>query len=267
MQFNDIELKRIYECLSKINSDNDYKELILRYYNNEEYDNISIYDIYVIEELQRLGHKCIIEKLLSLNPNIKNTLQQADEFLSTFKSDDNFRYFKTEQFKDNQSSLSDFELYLFEHFLNIQKEKDEKNDKQKDNPEVFVYSDDDYEDMNTLDYSNDFAIRRTVRNLLFGKFIHLLLQQSSMQEIAKRQKKKGQIHNMDRERVIDYVLKEFTPQIEDKFNNEVEKTWRLFKIKKMFTPDDPMISKYEEYNTNISESEILAKNNEKYRKR
>ena len=35
----------------------------------------------------------------------------------------------------------------------------------------------------------------------------------------------------------------------------------------MFTPDDPMISKYEEYNTNISESEILAKNNEKYRKR
>lgn len=77
-------------------------------------------------------------------------------------------------------------------------------------------------EMNPLDYSNDYAIQRTVRNLLFGKFIHLLLRHPAMNDVAKRQKQNGQIHNMDKDKVIEYVLKEFTPQVEDKFNTEVD---------------------------------------------
>ena len=68
--------------------------------------------------------------------------------------------------------------------------------------EAFVYSDEDYDEMNPLDYSNDYAIKRTVRNLLFGKFIHLLLNYPQMSDIASRQKMRGQIHKMDKDNII-----------------------------------------------------------------
>ena len=269
MKLNESEQQKIYDCLNKFNTDDNYKEEVLKLYNSEDLDRISIYEIYVLEELRRLGNKNIIQDLFSINPSAVNVLQQVDDFINLYNSNEEFKYYKNEQFKNNQDSLSEMELYLLKKFLikikEENKEETEPKKEQQEEPKSFVYTDDDYEEMNQLDYSNDYAIQRTVRNLLFGKVIHLLLQQPRMKDIAERQKQNGQIHNMDRDTVIEYVLEGFTPQVEDKFNTEVDNTWRLFKIKKMFVFNDPMIEDYEKYNTNISSAEILAKRNQKYR--
>lgn len=267
MELNEIELKKISECFNNFNSDNNYKEQVLKLYNEEKFNNISIYDIYVIEELSRTGNKNILQKLISYNPNTRHILKQTDDFIKTFMNDNNFQYYKSEQFQNNDAALSNFEKYIMEKLLKIKKNEYSEEKQNNEYVEAFVYSDEDYDEMNPLDYSNDYAIKRTVRNLLFGKFIHLLLNYPQMSGIASRQKMRGQIHKMDKDNIIDHILRQFTPQLEDQFNAEVDRIYAQFKIAKLFKTNNDTVNEYEQYNTNISETEIYAKRNNQYRKK
>ena len=268
MNFTNEQNDIIYGIINKFKNDLDYKVMLLKKYNDNDFNDISIYDIYVIEEILREGNKSIIQKLISLNSNANNILQQVNDFLTAYEKDDGFRYYKNEQYKNNSNTLSEFESYLLENFLGFKKEENfkDKDESKKEKPEIFVYSEDDYDEMNPIDYSNDFIMEKTVENLVLGKFIHVLLKHPSMHDVAKRQNKNGQIHKDDKERVIKEVLRGFNDQIESQFKVKVKEIYAQFKLAKLFNKSSNIVDEYEKYNTNISVSEILARKNERYKR-
>jgi len=258
MEFNEKQSKLIQEFIIKYNSEEEYKNGVQKLYDEEPY-KLSILQIYVLEEILRYGNKCLFYSFKEKKG--KYTIEQAvieyDGFIKLLNTDENFKLYKTEQLISSPESLSEIERFALS-LMNTQ-QKDKENEQPKNNDKL------EYDELNPIVYSTDAQIRKTLENLLLGKFIHQMLELPTMSEIKKRQKEKGIIANVDKPIVIEKVRSMFSSEKEMlQFEQAINNMYVKVKMNVLLGKGESAFEEYLMYNTNISVSDILDKRKADY---
>ena len=258
MEFNEKQSKLIQEFIIKYNSEEEYKNNVQKAYEEEPY-KLSILQIYVLEEILRYGNKCLFNSFKEKKGTytIEQAIIEYDGFIRLLNTDENFKLYKIEQLTSSPESLSEIEKFAFSLMDVQQKNKENEQPKNSDKLE--------YDELNPIVYSTDAQIRKTLENLLLGKFIHQMLELPTMSEIKKRQKEKGIIANIDKPIVIEKVRSMFSSegdmlQFEQAINNMYVKV----KMNILLGKGESAFEEYLMYNTNISVSDILGKRKADY---
>lgn len=205
MNFNEKQSKEIYEFIMKYNSDEGFKSNIQNLYN-KEISKLSILHIYALEEILRYGTKGISNKFVDVKGTY--TEDQAadlfDGFIKLLNNDQNFKQYKMEQLKKSPETLSAIEMFAFQLISSTKSQKEQIHEEVTDELE--------YDPLTPILYSNDKQIRKTLENLLFGEFIHHMLELPAMKPVKARQKEFGMIANIDKPLIIEKIREVFLSQ-------------------------------------------------------
>lgn len=250
MNFNEKQMNEIYEFISRYNSDENFREEKEQLY----YENpgmLSILEIYALEEVLRFGNNGIYESLLEMQENNINTstFETINDFLKLYYTDENFRKIKLEQFFDEPDSLSELEVFALTVIIKAQLEPEDLHEKLTVQLE--------YDNLNPIKYGNDAEIRNTLTNLLFGEFIHKILEQPEMKPIKVRQKKSGMIADIDKPTILEIVRK-VVPNTLDDVAKIIDQWYVRVKFNVLLGKGEEAFSEYSKYNTNISVEEIFG---------
>ena len=249
MKFNMEQQQQIYEFIMKYNSDENFKDKVEELYF-ENPGMLSILEIYALEEIIQFGNNGIYKSLLELQENNveETTFEDINTFLHLFNEDENFRNLKIQQFTENPESLSKLEIFAMTVIIKAQLEPEDLHEKLTDNLE--------YDELNPIKYSTDEEITETLTNLLFGQFIHQVLELPEMEPIKVRQKQSGMIANIDKPIIIDAVSK-VIPGTLEQVNQIVEQRFVSVKFNILLGKKEEAFSQYSMYNTNVSSKEIF----------
>ena len=252
MEFNEKQSKIIQEFIMKYNSEEEYKNSVQKLYDEEPY-KLPMLNIYVLEEILRYGNKSLFNSFKESKGTytIEQAVIEYDGFIELLNNDENFKSYKREQLISSPETLSEIEKFALS-LMNIQKNNKE-NVQTKNDDEL------EYDDFNPIIYSTDAQIRKTLENLLLGKFIHKMLDLPAMKEIKERQKGKGRIANIDKPIVIEKVRSMFSSEKEiEKFEEAVNNMYVKGKMGILLGKKEASFDEYLEYNTNVNVSEILG---------
>lgn len=258
MEFNEKQSKIIQEFIIKYNSEEEYKNNVQKLYDEKPY-KLPMLNIYVLEEILRYGNKSLFNSFKKSKGSytIEQAVIEYDGFIELLNNDENFKTYKREQLISSPETLSEIEKFALS-LMNIQKNNKE-NVQTKNDDEL------EYDDFNPIIYSTDAQIRKTLENLLLGKFIHKMLDLPEMKEIKERQKEKGRIANIDKPIVIEKVCSMFSSEKEiEKFDEAVNNMYVKVKMGILLDKKEAAFGEYLEFNTNINVSEILGKRKADY---
>lgn len=258
MEFNEKQSKIIQEFIIKYNSEEEYKNNVQKLYDEKPY-KLPMLNIYVLEEILRYGNKSLFNSFKKSKGSytIEQAVIEYDGFIELLNNDENFKTYKREQLISSPETLSEIEKFALS-LMNIQKNNKE-NVQTKNDDEL------EYDDFNPIIYSTDAQIRKTLENLLLGKFIHKMLDLPEMKEIKERQKEKGRIANIDKPIVIEKVRSMFSSEKEiEKFDEAVNNMYVKVKMGILLDKKEAAFGEYLEFNTNINVSEILGKRKADY---
>lgn len=252
MNFNEEQSEVIYEFIIKYNSDEDFKSSVEKQYNNEV-EKLSMLQIYALEEVLRYGNKCIFTTFQETlgSYTLAEAINLFDSFIKLLNEDENFKQYKLEQLKHSKETLSEMEILVFELFNKDNKQDEQTNEKNQSSKL-------EYDKLNPIRYATDNQIRKTLEDLLFGKFIHLMLELPEMLDIKNRQKESGVIANSDKSLIINEIRK----LLENDFNSfqqTVDYNFIRVKYQILLGKKEEAFSELLQYNTNISADEILGR--------
>lgn len=257
MNFNEKQSKEIYEFIMKYNSDEGFKSNIQNLYN-KEISKLSILHIYALEEILRYGNKGIFNKFVDVKGTY--TEDQAvdlfDGFIKLLNNDQNFKQYKMEQLKKSPETLSAIEMFAFQLISSTKSQKEQIHEEVTDELE--------YDPLTPILYSNDKQIRETLENLLFGEFVHHMLELPAMKPVKARQKEFGMIANIDKPLIIEKIREVFLSQDSmSQFKQTIDNRYVKVKMALLLGKGEEAFEQYLKYNTNISSYEILGikKNN------
>ena len=258
MEFNEKQSKIIQDFIMKYNLEEEYKNSVQKLYDEEPY-KLSILYIYVLEEILRYGNKSLFNSFKKSKGSytIEQAVIEYDRFIELLNNDENFKSYKREQLISSPETLSEIEKFALS-LMNIQKNNKE-NVQTKNDVEL------EYDDFNPIIYSTDAQIRKTLENLLLGKFIHEMLDLPAMKEIKERQKEKGRIANIDKQIIIEKVRSMFSSEKGmQQFELAIDKMYIKVKPSILLGKKEASFDEYLEYNTNVNVSEILGKRKADY---
>lgn len=253
MEFNEKQSILVQDFIMKYNQEEEYKNNVQKLYDEEPY-KLSMLNIYVLEEILRYGNKSIFSSFKKSKGSytIEQAVIEYDRFIELLNNDENFKLYKSEQLTSSPETLSEIEKFALS-LMNVQKNNKE-NVQTKNDDEL------EYDDFNPIIYSTDAQIRKTLENLLLGKFIHKMLDLPAMKEIKNRQKEKGRIANIDKPIVIEKVRSMFSSEKEiGKFEEAVDNMYVKVKMSILLDKKEAAFGEYLEFNTNVNVSEILGK--------
>lgn len=258
MDFNSEQLKELEIIIKKYNCNENYRELI-----QDNYDNnpgiLSILEIYALEEIIRYGNNGIFQSILEMKENMDSNslIEQISEFLRLYRDDEIFREYKCEQLKSAPETLSELEKWCLVLISSAKINPVKTHEKLTDLLE--------YDDFNEIKYSTDKEIRNTLTNLLFGEFIHKIIELPEFAPIKVRQKKSGLIANVDKATVIDAVQKAI-PGTLDKVGAIIDQRFISVKFNVLLGKGKDSFGEDLKYNTNISMGEIFQYNDKNKKK-
>lgn len=258
MEFNEKQSKIIQDFIMKYNLEEEYKNSVQKLYDEEPY-KLSILYIYVLEEILRYGNKSLFNSFKKSKGSytIEQAVIEYDGFIELLNNDENFKSYKREQLISSPETLSEIEKFAL-RLMNIQKNNKE-NVQTKNDVEL------EYDDFNPIIYSTDAQIRKTLENLLLGKFIHEMLDLPAMKEIKERQKEKGRIANIDKPIIIEKVRSMFSSEKGmQQFELAIDKMYIKVKPSILLGKKEAAFGEYLEFNTNVNVSEILGKRKADY---
>ena len=258
MEFNEKQSKIIQDFIMKYNLEEEYKNSVQKLYDEEPY-KLSILYIYVLEEILRYGNKSLFNSFKKSKGSytIEQAVIEYDRFIELLNNDENFKSYKREQLISSPETLSEIEKFALS-LMNAQKNNKE-NVQTKNDVEL------EYDDFNPIIYSTDAQIRKTLENLLLGKFIHEMLDLPAMKEIKERQKEKGRIANIDKPIIIEKVRSMFSSEKGmQQFELAIDKMYIKVKPSILLGKKEASFDEYLEYNTNVNVSEILGKRKADY---
>ena len=195
MNFNEKQSREIYEFIMKYHSDEGFKNNVQNLYDNE-ISKLSILYIYALEEILRYGTKGIFNKFI-ITKGIYTDEQAVDlfdGFIKLLNEDSNFKQYKMEQLKETPETISAMEKLGFSLISETERQKNQANEEETNELK--------YDPFTPILYSTDNQIIETLENLLFGEFIHKMLELPSMKSIKDRQKETGRIANIDKPIII-----------------------------------------------------------------
>lgn len=257
MNFNEKQSKEIYEFIMKYNSDEEFKSNIQNLYN-KEISKLSILHIYALEEILRYGTKGIFNKFVDVKGTYAEdqAVDLFDGFIKLLNNDQNFKQYKIEQLKKSPETLSAVEMFAFQLISSTKSQKEQIHEKVTDELE--------YDQLTPILYSNDKQIRETLENLLFGEFVHHMLELPAMKPVKARQKEFGMIANIDKPLIIEKIREVFLSQdAMSQFKQTIDNRYVKVKMALLLGKGEEAFEQYLKYNTNISSYEILGikKNN------
>lgn len=256
MRFNEQQEKEIYEFIIKYNSDEEFKERIQQIYINSP-SELSIFQICALEELLMFGNKAIYKKFLEVKGD--NSESQAinyfNDFFRLYNSDQSFRSYKLEQFKNAPDSLSDMEQYAFSTFIKVESEPKAEDEPKAEEVHEEKKAKFKYDPYNKIIYGTDAQVKETLTNLLIGEFIHKMLILPEMQLVKARQKAPGLISNVDKPFIIEKLLNVMLNSL-DKTAEVINERFVLVNFKKLCGQGELAFEEYLQYNTNISIREV-----------
>jgi len=247
MHINKEQAQEVNEFILKYNADKKFKEETEEEYNNNP-EQLSILVIYALEEILRFGDKGIYKKFLIEMEGIneEKAIDQYKSFLKLYKTDENFRYYKSLQLKERPETLSKIENFAFSMIIKNQIDPKKLHEELTDQLE--------YSSLNPIKNGNDDEIKETLTNLIFGELILEILELPEMKPIKVRQKQIGMVADIDKPTVIDAVQKAISGS-EDKLVQAVETLFIATKFNILIDQTNPF-KEYLKFNTNISAREI-----------
>ncbi|MCI8446493.1 MAG: hypothetical protein HFH31_03245 [Bacilli bacterium] len=251
MNFNEQQSKEIYEFIMKYNMDEEFKNKIQQLYDNNTYQ-LSILQIYALEEILRHGAKGIFNKFLQTKGMY--TEEQAvdlyDGFVKLLSEDANFKQYKMQQLKEAPETLSAMEMFAFALISNSDR-KEQMHEEMTEELE--------YDPYNPILYATDNQIRETLENLFFGEFIHKMLELPTMKSIKARQKENGRIANVDKPFIIKKIQSVISGQSSiSQFKQTIDSRYVKVKMDLLLGKGELAFEQYLKFNTNISSNEILG---------
>ena len=251
MNFNEQQSKEIYEFIMKYNMDEEFKNKIQQLYYNNTYQ-LSILQIYALEEILRHGAKGIFNKFLQTKGMY--TEEQAvdlyDGFVKLLSEDANFKQYKMQQLKEAPETLSAMEMFAFALISNSDR-KEQMHEEMTEELE--------YDPYNPILYATDNQIRETLENLFFGEFIHKMLELPTMKSIKARQKENGRIANVDKPFIIKKIQSVISGQSSiSQFKQTIDSRYVKVKMDLLLGKGELAFEQYLKFNTNISSNEILG---------
>ncbi len=251
MNFNEQQSKEIYEFIMKYNMDEEFKNKIQQLYDNNTYQ-LSILQIYALEEILRHGAKGIFNKFLQTKGMY--TEEQAvdlyDGFVKLLSEDANFKQYKMQQLKEAPETLSAMEKFAFALISNSDRKEQMHEEMTKEL---------EYDPYNPILYATDNQIRETLENLFFGEFIHKMLELPTMKSIKARQKENGRIANVDKPFIIKKIQSVISGQSSiSQFKQTIDSRYVKVKMDLLLGKGELAFEQYLKFNTNISSNEILG---------
>lgn len=161
-----------------------------------------------------------------------------------------------EQLKKSPETLSAIEMFAFQLISSTKSQKEQIHEEVTDELE--------YDPLTPILYSNDKQIRETLENLLFGEFVHHMLELPAMKPVKARQKEFGMIANIDKPLIIEKIREVFLSQDSmSQFKQTIDNRYVKVKMALLLGKGEEAFEQYLKYNTNISSYEILGikKNN------
>lgn len=252
MRFNEDQSKSIYEFIMRYNSEEKFRNSIQKLYD-DEISQLSILNVYALEEILRYGNKEIFNKFLK-NKGM-HTEEEAvdlfDDFIKLLNEDENFKQYKMYQLKNCPETLSEMEMFAFTLISKSQSKKNEMHKEMTDELE--------YDALNPILYSNDNQIRETLENLFFGEFIHQMLELPTMKPVKVRQKGNGIIANIDKPIIIENIKGVISEKDSiSQFKQVIDNRFVKVKMDLLLGKGESAFDQYLEFNTNISANEILG---------
>lgn len=255
MRFSEEQSKRIYEFIMKYNADEEFRNNVQQLYDNSPCE-LSILQIYALEEVLRYGASDIFNGFLKTK-GAYSEAQAADlydGFIKLLNTDLNFKQYKLQQLRELPDTLSAIETFAFKlinYSIDQKEQKQEKSASEADELE--------YDPFNPILYSNDHQIRETLENLLFGEFIHQMLELPSMKAVKDRQRESGRIANVDKPLVIEEIQSVvFEKSVIAQFKQAIDNRFVKVKMELLLGKGEQAFQQYSKFNTNVSSSEILG---------
>ena len=255
MNFDEKQTKQIYEFITKYNDDDNFRNNVEKFYDNNIYQ-LSILDVYALEVVLRYGMKEVFNSFIKVkgNYNENQAIDLYDQFRELLFKDETFKQCKLQQFRETPTLLSEMELFIFS-LMNDFKRENQDNVEQNDEQEL------EYEPLNLILYSTDDQIRETLENLFLGELIYQILDYPEMRDVKNRIKEKGKIAKIDKPVIIQVLQKNLLNDIFVKqFNNVIDDRFVQVKMNLLLGNNENVFGNYLKYNTNISSSEVFGFN-------
>ena len=186
---------QIYQIIN-ILKDAKLRERRLEIYNNEP-DNLNPLEMYVIEEILRLGNKNYFNELIN-SQNVDNDyIEEYNNFMNKCKTNFDYLLLKVNDYFHKNNDLTQVEkLYIYLVLKNKnKKEIIEKRSKYQ------------YDDLYELNYSTDEDIKYAILNTAVSAGVNAMMRRNSasIEGIKQRQLSKGVFSNIDKQYLIDLI--------------------------------------------------------------
>ncbi|MBP3765851.1 MAG: hypothetical protein J6G98_01545 [Bacilli bacterium] len=246
--FNSMQQQKIYEILQKYNNDDEYRqEIESNYYN--DIISLSIYEIYVLEELVRYGSKNYYNALLNAKQSDKqNIFDEYDILLKLYKNNEQFFDNDYQKYTQNDEQLSEIQKFVITLMKNTKKEKNREN-----------YE---YDEFVPMKYNSDREIKDTLLNILLGNFIgdlfnndEILKLYPNLIDIKSHQKQPGMIATCDKD-VLITLIQNNIPDV-TLLETKVDEMYAKVKIDLLFkNSGEKSFEQFIVQRTNISNDEV-----------
>jgi len=258
MRLSKEQIAEINDFVMQYNTNQDFKEEKERLYLNRP-SELSITEIYALEEIIRFGNKGYYNQFLNANQSISEDkrIEELRQFIKMWYENENFKNYKKLQYSESPETLSELETYAINLILISEVEPEKLHEKLTDELE--------YTDFNEIRYGNDNEIKETLLGLLFGELIFELLETEEMKPIKVRQKERGKIANIDKPVLLDAIHKA-VPGTTDQVLSVIEQRFAKVKFNILLGKGEEAFAEYLKYNTNISTDEIKNYAQEQMRK-
>ena len=253
--FTKSEEEVIYQIINMF-QDEKFKESRIQIYNNKP-DMLNPLEMYVIEEIYRLGYNNYFNKLMNLTTN-KNIIQEYNNFMKKCREDFDFELNKVQSYYRKNNGLSDLEKFCISLILKNE-EKKELLDKR------LKYK---YDDLFEIKYSTDEELKDTIANIIVSFGIHSILKidNNEIKGIKDRQLEKGVFSDIDKKFFIDLLTSD--PKNLEVSSRAIE---GYYKTAKLLINDDNgeevlnMLfgCDVENYRINITANEVFGKEKNK----
>ena len=246
--------KQIFQIMN-IFKDEKFLEKRIQVYNTKP-NMLNPLEIYIIEEIYRLGNNNYFNKLMKIKS--KDIVEEYNTFMDKCRKNFDYKLYKTKEFFKKNNDLTDLEKFCISLIWKNKEEKEELDKRMK-------YQ---YDEVFELKYSTDEEIRETMENVAVSVGINAILRIDGTitKGIKERQLGKGVFADIDKKYLIDLIREN-----PDNKRSIEELVNRSFPIAKTFINDsngnEVLSNLYsinvEDHITNITAKEVFDLNKDK----
>ena len=252
--FTEKQEKTIFQIINLFKEEK-FKQNRVNVYNKKP-DMLNPLEMYVIEEIYRLGNNNYFNTLKNIKLKDNNTIDEYNIFMDKCRKDLNYELDIIKEYYKRYNNLNDLEKFCISLILKNKEKKDTLDKMSK-----YIY-----DDLYEIKYSTDEDLKETIANITLGIMINYLLKKDSsyIKGIKERQLKKGVFSNLDKDYLIGVINRE--PTSKNVIDFSVNNLYPVAKIFKSTTSgidifNNTFKTDISEYITNITVSETFGLNN------